>query len=106
MKGASTGAALPSDTVTITLYGDPAKAPVSTVPVIDRLNSSTQRAKIHEAARSDDYTEVEKLLKDGADPNVVDGSKGRTAMHYASITGDPDMVDLLAKSDANINAVE
>lgn len=84
----------------------PPPDPQAGIPVIDRLNTNTKTAQIHDAARSMDYVKIDELIKAGANPDVLDGDKGRSAMHYAAISGDTDIIDVLVKSDANINVVD
>ncbi|MDR0418164.1 MAG: ankyrin repeat domain-containing protein [Puniceicoccales bacterium] len=57
-------------------------------------------SKIHEAVANNDILEVTQLLCEGTNPNETDGH-GNTPLHYA---GTPEMVELLCKNEANINA--
>jgi ankyrin repeat protein len=55
------------------------------------------------AIRNGDYPQVQKLLRAGADANVVDGD-GTTALMHAVIESDVSLVKLLVDSGANVNA--
>jgi ankyrin repeat protein len=55
------------------------------------------------AIRNGDYTQVQKLLRVGADVDMADGD-GTTALMHAVIESDVKMMKLLIGSGANINA--
>ncbi|XP_065565753.1 uncharacterized protein LOC136030611 [Artemia franciscana] len=57
---------------------------------------------INIAASKGDRPTVQRLLKDGVDPNDKD-SDGRTTLHFAVDYGDLDIVNTLIKNGANIN---
>ena len=60
-------------------------------------------ASLHEAAKSGNLAEVERLIKEGADVNAKDKT-GETPLHGAAETGRKDVVELLISKGANVNA--
>lgn len=60
------------------------------------------RSALMDAAFSGNVAIARELLKNGANPNLVN-SKGGTALHSAVIAGNADMVNLLLKSSADPN---
>ena len=60
---------------------------------------------LHAAAHRGDAAHLQKLLATGADPNARDGY-GRTPLHVATFEKQRDAIRLLAKSKANLGALE
>ena len=56
------------------------------------------------AARRNDVTELDRLLKSGVDINSKRDISGYTALHEAAVGGSADAVDFLVKHGANIDA--
>jgi ankyrin repeat protein len=81
-----------------------AKRKTSTRSNIDRLGT-TGFARLHRAARSGSADEVGRLLRLGADPNVV-GEFGRTPLHVAAMLGYTEVVKALVKGGADINRTD
>jgi ankyrin repeat protein len=71
---------------------------------LDRLGT-TGFARLHRAARSGSVGEVERLLRLGADPNVV-GEFGRTPLHIAAMLGYTEVVKALVKGRADVNRTD
>jgi len=59
--------------------------------------------KLYRAVRSGSIKEVKKLLRDGADPDIAD-AHGLTPLHQAAYWGEYEIIDLLLKAGANVNA--
>jgi ankyrin repeat protein len=57
-----------------------------------------------DAARAWDAGKVDVMLGEGADPNAAGESDGKTALHFAAMLGNRQMVDALLAKDANPNA--
>ena len=90
-------------------------APVNTTPVYNRINESTKRAPIHDAAgkasngQSAQLNKVKSLRQQGADLNIVEGTKTRTAIHLSAINGSDEsnsIIEYLAKEGANVNKTD
>ena len=58
-----------------------------------------------EAAKSGETAEVERLLKEGADPEAKDG-EGRPALYLAAWKGHLDALKLLRKHGATLDATD
>ncbi len=61
--------------------------------------------KLLEAVKSNEIEEVKKLIKEGADVNVVD-KYGKTALHKASYWGYSKIVKMLIEKGADVNMVD
>ena len=59
--------------------------------------------RLYRAARSGNIKEVKRLLNNGANPDVPD-AHGLTPLHQAAYWGETEIVDLLIKAGANVNA--
>jgi uncharacterized protein len=59
--------------------------------------------RLIEAAMQDDLDGVRALLNQHVDVNTAEGD-GATALHWAAMRGDPEMVELLLKAGANVKA--
>ena len=55
------------------------------------------------AAQAKNAAAVKKLLKDGADVNAATGD-GMTALHWAALTGDVELTEMLLYAGANVSA--
>src|ERR1700733_5894594 len=55
------------------------------------------------AARRGDLPQVQKLLRDGSDPNEHTAG-GKTALHYAAQSKNASVVQVLIQAGANVNA--
>ncbi len=60
-------------------------------------------APVAEAAARGDLEAVRTLLRDGADVNAAQGD-GMTALHWAALRGDADMVSVLVYAGANVTS--
>ncbi len=58
---------------------------------------------IADAAMAKDAAAVKKLLKDGGDVNAAQGD-GMTALHWAALNGDADLVSMLLHAGAHVGA--
>jgi HEAT repeat protein len=67
-------------------------------------NMSDLTEKLYSAAGSGNLTEVQNLLRAGADANARTHN-GETALHSAAISGNKDVVELLLDSGADVNAL-
>jgi ankyrin repeat protein len=64
---------------------------------------SFQRERLHRAARVGDVNEVERVLDQGLNPNLFD-EIGMTPLHYAAAGEHFDVVSLLLRRGARVNA--
>ena len=55
------------------------------------------------AARDGDYDECRSLLQQGADPDIRESKRGRTAVMYAARDGHQDIVQMLYEDGADLN---
>jgi uncharacterized protein len=62
------------------------------------------RATVADAAQRGDREAVRALLKDAADVNAAQGD-GMTALHWAALSGDADLAQMLVYAGANVKAV-
>jgi ankyrin repeat protein len=67
------------------------------------LIAAPSDSPVADAAQRNDITSVKSLLKDAADVNAAQGD-GMTALHWAAMHGDKDMVQTLLYAGANVNA--
>jgi hypothetical protein len=65
--------------------------------------SAKRNEELFDAVRAGDTQRVRKLLAKGAEVNAIIKGKG-TALHWAALTGRSDVVELLIRSGANLNA--
>lgn len=70
---------------------------------IDRLNKGGF-SQLHSAAIAGDLAEAQRLLEQGANSNVRHGSYRGTPLQYAAAAGHLDMVHLLLKHQADVEA--
>lgn len=77
-------------------------AQAQTAPSASEIASYTG---LHLAAHQGDTTDVTRLLAQGADPNVRDGSL-RTPAHVAAFASHDDVIAALAAGGADMNALE
>lgn len=61
------------------------------------------RTALMEAAHRGNLEMTRDLLKHGADPNIINAN-GFTALHSAVLSGNPNIVDLILRSGADVNA--
>lgn len=61
---------------------------------------------LHEAAKQGDPVAVKGWLTLGAEANAEDPVLGLRAMHYTAISGKTEVVDILLKAGADVNAAE
>ncbi|MYC63829.1 MAG: hypothetical protein F4X16_13545, partial [Caldilineaceae bacterium SB0661_bin_34] len=73
------------------------------IPTIS-VSPGTPLASLHAAAGNGNTLTVERLLADGADPNMVDGN-GETALHNAARHGHVLVADQLLKHGANPDVI-
>ena len=69
----------------------------------DSFEEVFERERLHFAAQDGDVEEVQRLLKDGYQPNVFD-ELGKTPLHYAAERGHLDVLRTLIASGADVNA--
>eukprot|EP01046_Picozoa_sp_COSAG06_P013609 COSAG06_NODE_827_length_12062_cov_46.356182_7_plen_440_part_00 len=63
-------------------------------------------SKLHDAARAGDTAAIDRLVREGAEVNAVDGYLyGNTPLHYAAREGHAEAVEALARAGAELNAV-
>jgi uncharacterized protein len=62
------------------------------------------RSAVADAAQRGDRAAVKVLLKDAADVNAAQGD-GMTALHWAALTGDAELAQMLVYAGANVKAV-
>jgi ankyrin repeat protein len=77
-----------------------------TLIVVAALSGSIgaqSRAPIADAAQNKDGATVRKLIKEGGDVNGAQGD-GMTALHYAALTGDAELAQMLLYAGANVGA--
>ncbi|MGE3277857.1 MAG: ankyrin repeat domain-containing protein [Vicinamibacterales bacterium] len=67
------------------------------------LAASQAPSPVADAAMLNDAETVRTLLKDGADVNDAQGD-GMTALHWAAMKGNPELVDMLLYAGANVKA--
>jgi ankyrin repeat protein len=72
-------------------------------PMNRDLTAQFQREHLHRAARDGDSAEVQKWLAAGYPVNRFD-DLGRTPLHYAVAGEHADVVDVLLRAGANVNA--
>ncbi|MEO8680360.1 MAG: ankyrin repeat domain-containing protein, partial [Vicinamibacterales bacterium] len=65
--------------------------------------SASSADSIVDATRAHDLAAVKALLKTGADVNAAQGD-GMTALHWAAMQGDQDLVQMLLSAGANVRA--
>ncbi|MGH9199605.1 MAG: ankyrin repeat domain-containing protein [Vicinamibacterales bacterium] len=70
---------------------------------LSAILSADSNAPVAEAAQQGDKDRVRSLLKQAADVNAAQGD-GMTALHWAAMNGDAEMVDMLVYAGANIRA--
>jgi ankyrin repeat protein len=68
------------------------------------ITSTDEKVTLIMAANNGDLSQVQKLLREGADPNVHTNS-GKTALHYATQSKNVSVVDALLQAGANGNAM-
>src|SRR5688500_2627517 len=61
------------------------------------------RAPIADAAQNKDSATVRKLIKEGGDVNAAQGD-GMTPLHYAALSGDAELAQMLLYAGANVGA--
>jgi ankyrin repeat protein len=61
---------------------------------------------VYQAIMHRDHHSLVNLLKDGLNPNYRLGRRQKTLLLYASLKGDPEMIDILLERGANVNAVD
>jgi uncharacterized protein len=65
--------------------------------------AAQSRAPIADAAQNKDAAAVRKLIKEGGDVNAAQGD-GMTALHYAALSGDAELAQMLLYAGANVGA--
>lgn len=113
-------------TYSVTIKGTPGKSPAvsaytpnqstSTTPAVpalpstpayNQINPATKITPVMELVRKNDFAGAEKLVLQGADINIKDQVNGRTAVHYAALNDDKDMIELLKdKGNADLNITD
>lgn len=78
-------------------------AGLSVMVSADGLAIATQNAPVAEATSRGDRETVRALLKKGLDVNEAQGD-GTTALHWAAMTGDVDLAQMLIYAGANVRA--
>ncbi len=74
-------------------------------PVLRQAQDRTERSRsaVADAAQAGDRDALRALLKQGADVNGSQGD-GTTALHWAAMKGDAEMVQMLVTAGANLRA--
>src|SRR3970040_707427 len=67
------------------------------------LAEATQSALVAEAAERGDKAAVRALIKQAADVNAAQGD-GMTALHWAAMSGDAELAQMLVYAGANVRA--
>ncbi len=79
--------------------------PISSHAAIESQSALTKESLLQSAIRMGQIEEVKKLLEDGADVNHL-FPDGISYLHVAVVNNQPEIVDLLLKANANVNAVD
>ena len=81
-----------------------AVAPGTEAQLLDLNPLSGYYKNIPRAAKANDVGKVRQLLSDGASPNQTDEDNTTTGMHIAAASGNLQIMAILFKAGANINA--
>src|SRR5688572_32176441 len=73
------------------------------VVTMSGVTGAQSRAPIADAAQNKDLATVRKLIKEGGDVNGAQGD-GMTALHYAALSGDAELAQMLLYAGANVGA--
>ena len=68
-----------------------------------RCRRGADQSPVADAAAAGDIAAVRRLLKEGSDVNAAQGD-GMTALHWAAMRGDAEMVTVLLYAGANVRA--
>lgn len=73
---------------------------------LEGQSATAYRKGLHYAAKSGNLAQVKALIKNKADVNETEKLSGFTALYYATIKNQPEIVKALVQADANMNPVD
>ena len=96
--------ALALSTVTVALRSMEVEEDIPSSEKLEKTYNPAAGALLIDAAKANQLSLVETALRSQADPNTSDNTYGWTALHYAASSGNTEIIHILLKAGANINA--